>query len=100
MNPDADMDLLGFGFLNIMGAELALNLLGAPHRMHDRGEVDQEGVAHGFNDRAMRLRNGLLDELSMYLQQAYMRGSSAPIWRLKPTMSVNMIAARRRVSRR
>src|SRR5262245_42660684 len=27
-----------------------------------------------------------------------MRASLAPIWRLKPTMSVNMIAARRRVS--
>jgi hypothetical protein len=27
-----------------------------------------------------------------------MRASSAPIWRLKPTMSVNMMAARRRVS--
>ena len=40
----------------------------------------------------------LLDDLVMDVQQPQRAGFIAPIWRLKPTMSVNMIAASRRFS--
>ncbi len=75
-----------------------LNLLGALHGVNHGGEIDQKGVANGFDDVAVMCSRGLLQELIMDLQQAQGLASLAPIWRLKPTMSVNMIAANLRVS--
>jgi hypothetical protein len=62
------------------------------------GEVHQEGVAYGLDNRTLVLSHGLLDELVMGFQQPQHAASLAPIWRLKPTMSVNMMAASLRVS--
>ena len=74
VDADADVDLFRFLFLGVVGAELRLNLLGALHGVDHGREVDQEGIAHGFDDRAMMLSDGLLDELVMDVQQPQRAG--------------------------
>jgi hypothetical protein len=98
MNADADVDLLGLFLLSVVHFELGLDLLRTLHSIHDRGEVHQERIADGFNDRAVVDSGGLLDDLIMQREQAQGAAFIFPIWRLKPTMSLNMMAARRRVS--
>ena len=97
MNADADVNLLGLVLLGVVGAELGLNRLRALHGMDDGGEFDQEGVAHRFDDLAlMRQLTACWMSWLWMASSCSVRASSAPIWRLKPTMSVNMIAASRR----
>jgi hypothetical protein len=100
MDADADMDLFVFGSLSVMGFELSLNLLCALHGVHDRREVHEKGIAHNLDDGAMMLTYRLLDEAIMDVQQPQHTGFVIAhlAARLKPTMSVNMIAASRRVS--
>jgi len=63
------------------------------------GELDQKAIAGGFNDVPVMPTHRVLDHLIMRLQERRnMRASSAPICRLKPTMSVNIMAASLRVS--
>ena len=52
-----------------MRTELGLNLLGALHGMDDGGKVHQEGITDGFDDVAVMLSHGLLDDLVMDVQQ-------------------------------
>jgi hypothetical protein len=42
----------------------ALDRDGASHRLHRRGELDQEGVAHGLEDAAVVARHQRLDHLA------------------------------------
>ena len=74
MNADADVNLFGGLFLGVVGPQLRLNLLGALHGVNDGGKVHQEGVAHGFDDRAMMFSNGLLNNLVMDIEQAQHAG--------------------------
>jgi hypothetical protein len=98
VDADTDVDLLDRLFLGIVGAELGLNVLCALHGVDYRGEVYQERITDGFNDVTVMLSHSLFDDRLCTASSRNMRASSAPIWRLKPTMSVNMIAASRRVS--
>jgi hypothetical protein len=67
--------------------------------MHDRGELHQEPIPGGLNEVPLMLSDHLLDNLVMCVQPPqHARFIAAPIWRLKPTMSVNMMAANFRVS--
>ena len=74
VNADADVNLLGCLFLGVVSAELGLNLLGALHGMDDGGKVHQEGIADGFDDRAVMRSHRLLDELIMDVQQPQRAG--------------------------
>jgi hypothetical protein len=74
MNADADVNLLCILLPVIVSPELRLKVLGALDRLHDRGKIDQEGIANGFNDRAMVRGYGLLDNLIVNIQQAQHTG--------------------------
>src|SRR5262249_9129300 len=69
MNPDADVNLLGFLLLGIVGTEVGLNVLRTLHGVHDGGKVDQEAIAHGFDDLAVVFCDRLLNQLVMHFQQ-------------------------------
>ena len=69
MNADADMDLFGSFFSDVVSLELALNLLRALHGVDDRGKVYQEGITNSLDDRAVMFGHSLLDDLIMGFQQ-------------------------------
>ena len=69
MNADAHVNLLRAFALGIVCLKLGLNQLGALHGMHDGGEVYQESVPHGLDDRASMRGDRLLDDLVMHGQQ-------------------------------
>jgi hypothetical protein len=92
------VNLFGFLFLSIVRSQLSINLLGALHTVHYRRKVYQEGVTDSLDDRAVMFGDSLLGNLVRLSGSRSVRTSLLPIWRLNPTMSVNMIAASRRVS--
>ena len=61
MNADAHVNLFGFFFLGIVGLQLRLNRLGALNGVDDGGEVDEEGIADGFDDRAVMRQQPLAE---------------------------------------
>ena len=79
VNADADVNLLSWLFLSVVGTQLCLNLLGALHGMDDRGKVYQKGIAHRFDDRAVMLSDRLLNDAIMDVQQPQHAGFVAPI---------------------
>src|SRR5262245_26295405 len=70
MDTNADVNLLAYLFLGVVSAELGMNALGTLHGMDHRREVHQEGIADGFDDMAVMLSDGLLDQLVVGVQQA------------------------------
>ena len=51
------------------GCATAPNLLGALHGVDDGGEVDQKGVAHGFDHRTVMFSHCVLDKLVVDVEQ-------------------------------
>ena len=69
MKANADVNLFGRFLRGVMSEELSLDGLGALYGMDDRGEIDQEGVAEGFDDMAMMSSDSLFQHLVMHGQQ-------------------------------
>ena len=74
VDANADVNLFRALFLGVVGAELGLNLLGALHGVHDGRKVHQEGIADGFDDRAVMRGHRLLNDLVMDGQQPQRTG--------------------------
>ena len=65
MNTNTDMNLFSFFLVGIVCPQLRVNRLCALHGMDHRGEVHQEGIAHGLDDMAVMLSDSLLNDLVM-----------------------------------
>ena len=74
VDADADVNLFGAFLLGVVSAELGLNLLRALHGVDDGREVHQKGIADGFDDRAVMVSYGLLNEVIMDVEQAQHAG--------------------------
>ena len=74
-----------------------LDLNRAPHGLQRRGELNQKGVADGLDLAAIVPRGGASRTISR-CSSSSRRASASSRWlrAVKPTMSVNMMAARRR----
>jgi hypothetical protein len=69
MNADADVDLLGWLLPSIVLTKLRLNILRALHGVNNGGEVHEEGIPNGLDDRAVMFSNGPLDNLIMDVKE-------------------------------
>jgi hypothetical protein len=65
VDANADMNLLGFVLLGVVGTELGLNLLGTLDSVDDGREVYQKRITNGLDDVAVMLSDGLADKLVM-----------------------------------
>ena len=69
MDADAHVNLFVLRSFGVVRFELGLDLLRALHGMDDRGKVHQEGIAHGFDDRAMMRSYCLLNNAIVDIEQ-------------------------------
>src|SRR5215207_8457736 len=69
MNADTDVNLFGFSPCGVVCTKLCLNLLRALYGMHHGGKIDQKGIPYSFDEYAVALSDGLLEEVIMGVQQ-------------------------------
>jgi hypothetical protein len=69
MDADAHVNLFGGSSLRIVRPEPRLNLLRTLDGVDGGGEIDQEAIAHRFDDLPVVIGHQLVDELVMGFQQ-------------------------------
>lgn len=74
VNADTDMNLRIFFFVDVIGAELGLDLLGTLDSIDDGGELDKKSVANEAQDLAVLCCDGVLNNRVVGIEQVQRPG--------------------------